>query len=381
MNIFSYGQSMVNLYRAVAPVSKPSPLQTANIDGVASFVRIAQFPWVPNVKLTLEPHAINFYHPYQIANIDLTAPFRYMNDEGRKNFVILARMTCIMLKLLPPIPSGSDKYVHPITKIYQHALVGLQHIIKTFFIKSDPYDKEIDMRTINSFDFDYASITGEITVKKAGNIVQKTIKILQYALINKIEPKPNEQLSAIEIAVKNIYKSNFIEQIARGLDLMVEVQGKTSLESEWLCVHEFESVNCIILGRLSIYEKSLDKISKMPGNKNNQSPFILIEQKINKEIKDTENKDLEKEIIDINFDPEKNLTYDEILNDEVNYDINFTNQLKSHEDYTENLGGEQWVEDVDYNIPNAENRATASFTNTTTTTAKKRNSNENVLIY
>src|SRR5690606_23420461 len=105
---------------------------------------------------------------------------------------------------------------------YQHIIAGLEHIKITFFPEQTMIKKIPNPKTFD-FDFNSKKYT-DITDQMAGDAVQKSINLLRWACKNKIEPK--QDLTPLQIHVKESYEDIFISQFANGLKILGIAQGK-----------------------------------------------------------------------------------------------------------------------------------------------------------
>lgn len=272
MTILSYCQPAVNLsvgiYNYMSTPSK-KPIETVNIEGFTSAIRLAMFPYAAvSAKVKVDEFAINFDFPNKYWIFDTKSFSRYFTGESRKNFIIVKRIARIMLDLFPPVPQEKGKKLDPITNIYRHIIFGLEQIKSSFFSDQKMFNTVPVPETFD-FDFDFKKY-GEITDFMAGEAVQETINLFKYCCIHKFQPK--QDLSPLQIEVKEIYNNLLKFQFSNGLDLLEAVQGETSVRTEWLCEYEFNSLNMLVEGRIAYHQKIMDKSNKMVPDKliNNQ---------------------------------------------------------------------------------------------------------------
>ncbi|HRD55832.1 MAG TPA: hypothetical protein PLC42_05485 [Parachlamydiaceae bacterium] len=247
------------LWDTFPSISSPNvAIETINLEGMSSLIRLAMFPYAPpGTKIKLEPYAINLEQPYKIGSINTKAVTRYWNGEGRKDFAVIKEIAGIVLKLMPPVLIKSNKPIDPITKIYLFAIDGLKFIKSTFFAEEPHTNKIPDSNTFCAkFDPKKHPI---ITDKLAAQCVMKTTNLFQYYCFSK--QKDPENFTEMQSTLKEGYSDLLLTQISNGLLLLKESQGSSPIATEWLCKKEFYSLDMLVQGRIIYYEKLLTNSS------------------------------------------------------------------------------------------------------------------------
>ena len=178
------------IYSAVTTVagylpemSNKHPLEVMKCEGLTSAIRIAMFPYKPKIKLKIDEFAINFETENKVCNVDLNSVKRYMNYDGRNNFIIILRIFRMMFDLHPPVLITKDekgiKKIEPITNCYLHMVDGLKYIQKKFF----PDDK-VDINPIykaETIDFEYDAVRHKnMPDIISAEAIESTIHLLQF---------------------------------------------------------------------------------------------------------------------------------------------------------------------------------------------------------
>lgn len=310
--LFNMAKQGLDLARSVSPSSTKPSMDSLNLEGFTSAIRIAMFPYAPYAKIKLEGYAINFDLPYTIGGLNTKSFTRYLEGTGRSDFIVIKRIARIMLDLFPPIPKEDGKDLEPITKIYIEIIAGLQFIRKAFFSDIQSNKKVPDP---TDFDFKYNPKKHvEITEVMAGEAIQKTINLFEYCCKHKFVPK--KELSPLQVKVKEGYGTIFIEHFSRGLEILKISQGKTPVTAKWICEEEFKSLDSLVKGRVKFYEDLISNqitlVPEIPGShvfpptpleeiKKSQEIEILSpkELKLSLHLNDSENKDIKQETKEI----------------------------------------------------------------------------------
>ncbi len=262
MNFWSAGYSIlqngVEFARSASPATKKS-VEEINMEGFTSAMRIAMFPYAPDAKISLEEFAINFDLPYEISGLNAKSVTRYLNGQGRKDFILVKQVARIMLDLFPPVPVENQKETNPTVEIYQGIIAGLEFIQKKFFAEQPFTNKIPNPQTFGSESKSQKHT--EITEFMAGEAIFKAINLFKHCLVNKIEPKNN--LSLLQVKVKEGYTPSMIFQFANGLRILKKVQGNIPVTAEWVAQDEFFSLDYLIRGRIRHYQRLLPNMSTL----------------------------------------------------------------------------------------------------------------------